>query len=57
MRKIGQSTYLAFISSQACGYKIGEIKILELRKKAEKELGTFIKGIRTETPLIKTTLT
>lgn len=28
--------------SQACGYKIGEIKILELRRKAEKELGTFI---------------
>lgn len=27
---------------QACAYKYGEIKILELRRKAEQELGLFV---------------
>lgn len=31
---------------QACAYRLGELKIRELRRKAEKELGQFIADVK-----------
>ena len=33
---------LCYIFIQACAYTIGHMKIVELRKKATKNLGTFL---------------